>query len=360
MNKLQQHPQWAVALVVIIVAFFYWMLLATDRYVSEANIVLKSPEISPASLNFSSLLSGTSGAGDLLLLRDHLLSVDMLNVLEQQLQIRQHFANKDIDRWSRLSSEDAPMEKFHSYMLNRINIHFDDYANVLRLRVQAYSPEMAQQIAQTLLQEGELHMNRMGQRLAEEQVAFIEGQVEVLEKRLYSAREALLSFQNTHGLVSPTGSVESIMMIVAQLEAQKALLEAQRKASSSFQSPSSPEMQRLDSQIQALNTQINLERSKMATSDGDALNRISAEFETLTLQAQFALELYSNSLLMLESTRVEAARKLKQVSVLQYPTLPQYSVEPRRSYNFIVVCFFAIVLAGIAQLTRAIIRDHLD
>ncbi|MCC5824591.1 chain-length determining protein [Alkalimonas sp.] len=360
MNKIRQHPQWGVALAVILISFFYWMLLATDRYVSEANIVLKSPEISPASLNFSSILSGTSGAGDLLLLRDHMLSVDMLNVLEERLQIRQHFASSDIDRWSRLSRVDAPIEKFHRYMLKRIDVHFDDYANVLRLRVQAYNPEMAQKIAQTLLQEGELHMNRMGQRLAEEQVAFIEGQVEVLEQRLYRAREALLTFQNTHGLVSPTGSVESIMMIVAQLEAQKALMEAQRKASSSFQSPNSPEMQRLDSQIQALNTQIQQERNKLATADGDALNRISAEFETLALQAQFALELYSNSLLMLETTRVEAARKLKQVSVLQYPTMPQYSVEPRRSYNFAVVCFFAILLAAIVQLTRAIIRDHLD
>lgn len=360
MNKLKQHPQWGLALAVIIVAFFYWMLLASDRYVSEANIVLKSPEISPASLNFSSLLSGTSGAGDLLLLRDYMLSVDMLNVLEERLQVRQHYADTAIDRWSRLSRVDAPIEKFHNYMLRRIDVHFDDYANVLRLRVQAYSPDMAQRIAETLLREGELHMNRMGQRLAEEQVAFIEGQVEVLESRLYSAREALLDFQNTHGLVSPTGSVESIMMIVAQLEAQKALLEAQRKAGSSFQSANSPEMLRLDSQIQALNTQIQQERRKMATADGDALNRVSAEFETLSLQAQFALELYSNSLLMLETTRVEAARKLKQVSVLQHPTMPQYSVEPRRGYNFVVVCFFAILLAGIAQLTRAIIRDHLD
>lgn len=360
MNTLKQHPQWAIALFVIFSAFVYWSFIATDRYVSEANIVLKSPEISPASLNFSSLLSGTSGAGDLLLLRDHLLSVDMLNVLEEQLQIRQHYADTQIDRWSRLPNEEVPIETLHRYMQKRIHVQFDDYANVLRLRIQAYSPEMAQQIAQTLLHEGERHMNRMGQRLAEEQVAFIEGQVDILAERLFAAREKLLDFQNTHGLVSPTGSVESIMMIVAQLEAQKALLEAQRKASSSFQSANSPEMQRLDSQIQALNSQIQQERRKMATSDGDALNRISAEFETLTLQAQFALELYSNSLLMLESTRVEAARKLKQVSVLQYPTLPQYSVEPRRSYNIVVVCFFAILLAAIAQLARAIIRDHLD
>lgn len=359
MIQFFKQPHWAAALVAIFIALVYWQFIATDRYVSESNIVLQSPEIMPTNLSFSSLLSGTGGAGDLLLLRDHLLSVDMLKKLDDQLDLKAHFSDGSIDFWSRLSS-DAPIEAFHKYFQKRVDIRFDDYASVLRIRVQAYSPDMAQQIAQTLLSEGELHMNRMGQRLAEEQVAFVEGQVEGLAERLFTAREQLLDFQNVHGLVSPTGSVESIMMIVAQLEAQKALIEAQRKAGSSFQSTTSPEMQRLDSQIQALNLQIQQERSKMATADGDALNRISAEFETLTMQAQFALELYSNSLLVLENTRVEAARKLKQVSVLQYPTYPEYSVEPRRMYNFIVVCFFAIIFAAIAHLTRAIVRDHID
>ncbi|MCH8536366.1 MAG: chain-length determining protein [Alkalimonas sp.] len=360
MKKLKKHPHWAIALAAVFCAFIYWMLLATDRYVSEANIVLQSPEIATTNLNFSSLLSGTSGAGDLLLLRDYLLSVDMLNILDEQLDIRSHYADTSIDRLSRLADADAPMESLYSYMQKRIDIRYDDYANVLRVRVQAYNPEMAQQIAKTLLHEGERHMNLMGQRLAEEQVAFIEGQVETLSKRLYQAREELLSFQNEHGLVSPTGSVESIMMIVAQLEAQRALMEAQKKAGSSFQSTTSPEMQRLDSQIEALSQQIQAERRKMATADGGALNRVSADFETLTLQAQFALELYSNSLMVLESTRVEAARKLKQVSVLQHPTLAQFSVEPRRLYNFTVFLFLTILLAGIIQLMRAIIRDHLD
>ncbi|WP_213994634.1 chain-length determining protein [Arsukibacterium sp.] len=341
-------------------AIFYWSILATDRYVSQTHIVLQSPEISPVGLNVSALLSGTSGSGDLLLLKDHLESVDMLQKLQQTLDIRSHYANGDIDYWSRLSSSDVELEKLYDYIQNRIEIHFDDYASVLRIKVQAYSPDMAHAIAQTLLNEGELHMNQMGQRLAAEQVAFIEEQVATLEQRLYSIREELITFQNEQGMVSPTGTVQSFFAIVSQLQGQLSLLEARKSSAASFQSAASPEIIRLNSEINALRQQIETEKQKMATTSGDSLNRISAEYQTLELKAQFALELYSNALLTLESTRVEAARKLKQVSILQQPTQAEFSTEPKRLYNIAVFTFFALFLAAISHLTRSIIRDHRD
>jgi capsular polysaccharide transport system permease protein len=356
----KQQPNWTLACVACVIAFVYWFLIATDRYVSQANIVLQSPDISPAGFSVSSLLSGTSGSGDLLLLKDHLESVDMLQKLQQKLDIRSHYASTDIDWWSRLSERDTELEKLYRYMHKRIDIEFDDYARVLRIKVQAYTPQMAHAITELLLAAGEAHMNEMGQRLAAEQVAFIEQQVAVLEQRLYDVREELLSFQNEQGLVSPTGTVESIFSIVTQLEGQKALAEARRKAALSYQSNTSPEVVRLNSEITALTEQIAIEKQKIATNTGSALNRVSAEYQTLELKARFALELYSNALLTLESTRVEAARKLKQVSVLQYPTTAEFSTEPRRAYNSTVFLIFALFMAAIANLTRAIVRDHRD
>lgn len=355
-----KFPHWSLAIISIVVAAFYWGMLATGRYVSESHIVLQSPEVNPSGFNMSQLLSGTSGAGELLLLKDHLQSVDMLQKLQKKLDLRAHFSDSEIDWLSRLSDKEVEIEKFDKYMRQHINIEFDDYSAVLRIRVQGYSPEMAQKINQTLLSEGERHMNLMGQRLAQEQVDFIETQVVKLEERLLADRQALLDYQNKHGLVSPTGAVTSIASIVGQLQTQLALAEARRISLSSFQSKNAADMLRLDGEIQALKQQIDIEQSKMATQSGDALNRISAEYQTLELRASFALNLYSNSLLALETTRVEASRKLKQVSVLQTPTLPEYSVQPRRMYNLVVFSLFVLFAAAIAHLIRAIILEHRD
>ena len=79
---LLEHPYWLLCVSAIIVVTFYWGVLASDRYVSETNIVLESPAIAPASFSFSSILTGSGGSKDLLLLKDHLLSVDMMKKVD--------------------------------------------------------------------------------------------------------------------------------------------------------------------------------------------------------------------------------------------------------------------------------------
>lgn len=357
---LKSKPTWVIASLVIVTVIIYWGVLATDRYVSRAHIVLQSPEIVPSGLNVSSILSGTSGSGDLLLLKEHLHSVSMLQKLQNKLNLREHYSDPAIDRWSRLGNPGVPIESFHDYMRERIAITFDDYSKVLRIEVQAYDPETAQAIAQALLDEGERHMNLMGQRLAQEQVSFISNQVEELEQRLLKAREALLDYQNEQGLVAPTQTVEAIFTTVSKLEAELAVLRARIKSQETYQSAQSPVLRRLQAEATALKQQIDIEKEKLATTGGDALNRVSAEYETLQLKAQFALDLYSRALTTLESTRVEAARKLKQVSVLEDPTLAEYPEKPERLYNITVVSIFALLFAAIGQLIIAVIRDHRD
>ncbi|WP_290653973.1 hypothetical protein [Idiomarina sp.] len=359
MKKLiKRQPHWFIAAVVVLIGGIYWSLFATDRYVSQAQIVLESPEVNLSSMNISSLLSGTQGAGDLLLLREHLLSVTMVRKLQEDLDLRSHYSQQSIDSWSRLEAPNVPIEVFHQFMLEHITAEFDEYASVLNLSVQAYDPEMAKRIVETLLAEGELHMNRMGQRLAEEQVKFIEDQANKLEERVFAAREDMLNFQNENGLVAPSQTVQAIFTTVSQLQAQRAMLEARQKALLDYQNTTSPEVMALTREIRSLDQQITKEQDKLARQKGDALNRTSAEFETLQLKAEFALQLYSNTLVALESTRIEAARKLKQVSILEFPTLPEYSTKPDRLYNFTVLLIFAVFIAAILHLALAIIRDH--
>ena len=355
----RKHPYWVAVIIGIVAAGFYWSLWATDRYVSEANVVLQSARGGEPTLNFASILKGGS-SHDLLMLRDHLLSVDMLKKLDAELDLRAHFSNRHIDFFSRLSDPQVPLERFHRYYRTRVFAELDEYAQVLRVRAEAFDPDMAQRIATLLLREGEAHMNAMGQRLAAEQVRFIERQVEDLNQRVIQAREALLAYQNEHGLVSPTGTVEGLNAVVANLEGELAKLSARRQALATSQSDRSPEMMRLNAEITALRSQIARERARMAGNSGNTLNRVTAGYETLRLQLEFAVEMYSTARAALETTRVEAARTLQQVSILQNPTRPEYSTSPRRVYNITVFVILAVLSGLVAHLLMAIVRDHRD
>ncbi|NNJ84352.1 MAG: chain-length determining protein [Gammaproteobacteria bacterium] len=361
MQFFRKRFHWFACLLSIVLVSAYWFFWASDRYVSESNVVLESPQISLEILASSSILGSQGvGARDMLLLRDHLLSVDMLRTIDRALGFREHYANRTIDYFSRLGGIQVPIEELYDYYLGRISVELDEYAQVLRIRVQAFAPGMAHRIATFLLENGEAHMNAMGQRLAEEQVRFLERQVEELNDRFNTARRILIDYQNENGLVSPSGVVESLSQLVANLEVQLANLKAKRAALVSFQSPKSPEVLRVDSEIDALKQQITQGLARMAQKSGGALNVMSSEYQTLELKAQFAQESYAGALAALESTRIDAARKLKQVSILQTPTLPEYPMEPERLYNTVVFAIITLFLGLIYHMLLMIIEDHRD
>ncbi|SFG19357.1 chain-length determining protein [Neptunomonas qingdaonensis] len=361
MKKLMsKNPVWLICTITVFVVTCYWMLFASDRYISQTNIVLESPQISAPTLNVRNILSGSGGHGDMLLLRDYLLSVDMLKKVQVNNDFREHFSNKKIDFLSRLADQNVSLEELHQYYLKQISVELDEYANVLRIKVNAFTPMVANGIANFLLSEGERHMNAMGQRLAAEQVNFLEAQVVALSENFEKARQALLDYQNKYGLISPTDTVESLSAVVAGLEGQLSNLQSNRTALVSYQSRKSPDVVKMDSQIAAIKTQIAIERARMAQQSGDALNVKSADYQSLELKMQFAKESYSGALAALENTRIEAARKLKQISVLQSPTFPEYPVEPRRIYNSVTFGLIAIFLSLIVQMIMLIIKDHRD
>ena len=356
-----RSPLWALYFISIITVGIYWGWIASDRYVSQTNVVLESPQIAAPSLSFDSLFGGSgSRAPDMLLLRDFLLSLDMLQKVEKTLDFRAHYADPQIDFFSRLETQQVTLEELHEYYQKMVTVELDDYAQVLRIKVRAFTPEQARDIAVFLLQEGERHMNQMGRRLAEEQVRVLEQQVRELENRFAETRDQLLSYQNEHGLVSPTGTVESLSAVVANLEGELTKLKAQRSTLITYQSTTSPEVVRINAEIRSTEQQINAERARMAQQSGGALNTLSAEYRELELKMQFAQESYSAALGALENTRIEAARKLKQVSVLQSPNLPQYPLEPERMHNAIMFAVVTGFLVMILQMLLLVIKEHQD
>lgn len=351
------------ALIASLLAAIYWIAIASDRYVSEAHVIIQRTDLAGGqTLDLSTLLTGT-GTGsraDQLLLREHLLSIDMLKKLDSALNLRAHYSDTSHDLLSRMWQSDASIERFHKHYRSRVSVEFDDYAGILIVQAQAYDPEMAHAISTALIKEGERFMNGMAQDLAMEQVTFLERQVAQMSERALQARQAVLEFQNKKGMVSPQATAEVIAASVARLQSQRSELETQRSAMQAYLVPSHPSITQLNQQIRAIDGQIAREQAKLTSTEGSTLNRTVEEFQRLEMEAGFAQDIYNTALVALEKGRIEATRTIKKLSVLQAPTLPEYPLEPRRLYNALVFFLIAMLIAGVAHLLAAIVRDHKD
>lgn len=360
---LRVSPLRTITLLACVCSAIYWLGIASDRYVSEARLIIQSTQLHRGTaMDLGGLISGNAGGNrtDQLLLREHLRSPDMAEKLDAALELRSHFGNHG-DWLSRMwQGPNASPEDFYSYYQRRVQVEFDEFSGVLVLRSQAYEPEKAQHISALLVQEGERFMNRMAHAIAQDQVTFLEGQVQALSGKVQASRRALLEFQEKKGLLSPEAAAQVIATIIASLQGQMVDLQAQRAAMQAYLVADHPNIVLLDQRINALNQQIAQEQAKLTAPGGNTLNRTAEAFAQLELQAKFDLDMYKTALTALEQGRLEATRTLKKVSVLQQPNLPQEATEPRRLYTTSIWTITILLLAGLAHLLLAIVRDHRD
>nr|WP_321302968.1 chain-length determining protein [Alcaligenes faecalis] len=350
-------------LILAVLTSAYWLVFASDRYVSEANVIIrKTDSVGAPSFDLGMLVSGVAHAdrANQLLLRDYLLSVDMLKKLDKQLDLRTHFSDSSHDLVSRMWFQDASLEWFYRHYLSRVQVEFDEFAGILRIKVQAYDAETSQAIAQMLVQEGERYMNLLGHEMAQVQVDFLTTQVDQAQQRFQQASQALLNYQNEAGLLSPQATADSINAIVANLESQRAQLQTQLASLPKSLDRDHPNIVLLKQSLNAVDKQIKQEKLKLATPSGGTLNSYVEEFHRLQMDVQFTQELYKSSLIALEKGRIDATRMLEKVSVLQTATLAEYPMEPRRFYNTIITLLLALMLAGILKLLKSIVLDHVD
>lgn len=361
-HRLRQHLFWTMILLAICLLSGYWLLLASDRYISEAHVVIQRTDLpSGQDIGLSGIVSGVLGHGsnnDQLVLKEYLRSVDVLKILDVRLKLRGHYQDKQHDWVSRLWRDE--IEWFHRYFLQRVTIYYEAESGVLQIRAEAYNPEMAKAITTMLVQEGEHFMNQQAQTLAKDQVQFLEQQLVTIKDNLLKSRQNLLAYQNKNGTISPMVNVETLSTTVAQLEVKRIEIDAQLTAMRSYLVASHPMITQLEQQKAAIEKQMAIERQKLVAPGGHTMNAKVEEYQRLEFEAGFMQEVYKTALAAVERGRIEAARTLKKMLVLQSPTTPEYPDSPRRFYNTIVSILMVILLAGIFSLIAAIIEEHKD
>ncbi|MGF1548000.1 MAG: hypothetical protein ACFCUG_11815 [Thiotrichales bacterium] len=346
----------------LLIAALYWGHIASDRYVSEAKFVLQRTSAAPTpGMDLASLIGGGgSEARDSMILKDYILSTDMLDYLTANLQLRDHYAADGLDRISRLEPG-ASREDYLEYYRKRVSVDYDAASSVLTLRVQAFSREMSKRIVEAIVKQSERFTNIVGHQMAEEQMEFSTGQLQRAQDQLRKVKQGMLAFQNEHNIVSPKGESEAVSSIIMGMEVELAGKQAELKTVATFLNPTAPEVARLRAEISSLREQIKIERKKIVgTSVAAPLNDLTLRFEEMQMSLEFGTDIYRSTLSALEASRIEASRKLKHLVIIQTPDLPERAVYPRRFYNLVTFFAFTIMLYWIGRLAIATVKDHRD
>ncbi|WP_257928498.1 capsular polysaccharide export system, inner membrane protein [Campylobacter lari] len=350
-------------IVLILTAFvvFYYVFIAANRYVSESVLSVKSTTgDSGAITGIAALLTNNSfSSEDITFLKSYIHSLDMLNILEEKIQIRELYQKQKLDFFYSISSS-ADQEDFLKYYQNRVKIIQENSANgLLRVEVEGFDPQSAHLIASTIVKESEKFINEISHKAARDQMQFAEEELLQFKKRYQKAKDELLAFQNKYGVFDPLKQAEGTLKLIAELESKIAAKEAELLMMQSYINDNAPQIVTIKSEIDALKKQLQKEKSKVSSpKSSQKLNDLAAKFQDLTIEAGFAESAYTAALKAYESARIEALRKIKQVVIVQSPSLPQSAKYPEALYNIITAFMILSLIYGIVKFIKMIIEEH--
>lgn len=349
---------WVIACFAI--AVLYFGLIASDRYVSRAEIVIKqADQIKMLPDALSMLGIGGSNHEDVLLTQDYLQSPDLLAKLDQELGLKAHFQNHKIDYFSRLP-DNVSQEEFLKYYRDHLTLRLDDLSGVLTIEMQAFDPNYGQKVVSLMLQESEHFINKLGHQVALDQLAFVEKEVDRAYQRVQAEKAKVLEFQNSHHLISPESTSTSRLEVVSQIEGELVRQQAELKQLQSYMRDTAPAVISVQNRVNALNKQLEQEKARLTGFDKDAMNEITARYMDVQTQATLATDLYKTGLISLEQARVEAYRKLKHLLVVSQPTMAEDAEYPRRLYNLTTIAVLLCLFYGLIVMGLATLREHQD
>lgn len=348
-------------LVPTFLSLIYFGLWASPMYIAEARFAVRGADngaIDTGGLASMLLPAGSTIGTDVNIVTEYIQSPDIMEAVDKELHIFDHFASHDYDIISRLES-DATRDERLDYWQWAVKPSLDPETGIVALSVKAYEPEMAKKLAEAVLAKSEALVNAMSRRAQDDAITLAMREVKTAEGRVSKAQEAMRNFRDRSGMLDPTSTAGGLQGIVSELESEVVKTKAQIAEASTYMSKDAPALVGLRARLAAVEKQLAAEKLRLAgESKSGSMTSIAGEYEDLQIESEFARQQLVSAMTSLEAARVKAEAQSRYVVAFQVPVLPDESLYPRPFLFTLFVFVGALVIVGICSLIIAAVREH--
>lgn len=356
---------WLFTVVVIFpmtVALLYFGFLQTDIYVSESRFVVRQPDKkSLSTLGIILQNMGMSSVRDeAYTVREFILSRDAMNIIDENLKLRNVFRKTGIDIFSRFDplGIDDSAESLYLYFLKKVSVAVDASSSISTLKVEAFTPQDAYNINVGLLFLSEGLINKLNDRARKDMVSFAEKEVGEAEEQVKVCAVALTTYQDKEMLFDP--AQQSNLQLQHVFKLQEDLISVRGVISQlRTYAADSPNVKALEKRAAELRKDIDQEMFKI-TGGNDSMIQKSIEFKRLSLDREFAETRLATALSSLEQARTEVQRQQLYLERIVMPNKPDFPLLPHRIWNIVTTLIISFMLYGVLKLLLAGIKEHND
>ena len=190
-----------------IVAAMYYSLMASDQYVAEMRMIVRTIGVSEQfdtseKREGRSMIGGDSLTQDSYIVANYLKSPEIVRKLDAEMGLREYVSRADIDWLSRLSQY-APFEELYRYWVRQVDTYVDGPSGIIIFTVRAFSPEDSVRIANAALAAADGMVDKISEKAKRDLVARVEGDVNASLDGYRAALDDLRNYQNKTGILDP-------------------------------------------------------------------------------------------------------------------------------------------------------------
>lgn len=360
-DKIVKHKLFIVTVFLpTLLAIVFYGFIASDRYISESQFVIKSPQKGVTS-GLGTMLQSTgigSANEDAYTVRDFILSRDALQLLDNDLNFRELYSKHTIDVISRLNGFgfEESFEDMYQYYQGYISIEIDSQSSILKLNIESFDAKSAKEINDYLVKISEDLINRLNVRSRQDLIGFAEKEVQRATEALADSSHAVSMYRKDKSIFDLESQSSLQLKLISNI--QKELLNSKTDLMQIRKlSPKSSQIEILENRIHTLEKQIELENSKVVGNNNSYANK-SIEFEKLLLKQEYSGKQLLIALASLEDARSEAMKKQLYLERISKANLPDIPLEPKRIKSIITIFLLGLISWGILSMLLAGIREH--
>lgn len=356
-----------IILVLLPITLTWWYLTerAADQYASTLAFTVRSEDISSAADLLGGLapaLGGSSSSPDADILYEFIRSQSLVEQINNMIDLRKLYT-PHLDQDPIFSFDPSgSIEDLTAYWQRMVRISYDANSGLMELRVLAFDPDEARDIAIAIFASSTQMINDLSAIAREDATRYAREDLELAVERLKQARESLTAFRISSEIVDPTADIEGQMGLLNLLQSQQveALIEFDLLNNSTRDGD--PRLEQARRRIDVIEDRIREERQKFGVGAGGeddaSYAETIAEFERLAVDREFAEQAYAAALAGFDAARAEANRQSRYLAAYIQPTLAERSEFPNRPLLIGVVALFSFLVWSIMALSYYAMRDR--
>lgn len=354
-----------IVLLPILAVSWYLTERAADQYASTLAFTVRSEDVSSAADLLGGLapaLGGSSGSSDADILYEFIRSQTLVQQIDAELDLRTYYTpHRDEDPIFSFDPE-GTIEDLTAYWQRMVRISYDASSGLMELRVLAFDPIQAQEIANTIFEKSTVMINDLSAIAREDATRYAREDLDLAVERLKQARESLTAFRISSEIVDPTADVQGQMGLLSLLQEQQVVALIDFDLLSTSTRAGDPRLEQARQRIEIIENRIREERRKFGVGNGSDNDASYAEtiagFERLTVDREFAEQAYAAALAGFDAARAEANRQSRYLAAYIRPTLAERSEFPNRPLLIGVVALFSFLIWAILALSYYALRDR--